>query len=84
MSHCLCAAPVSRSTCEDVCVFLFFTIFWVCVWCVYLTTLCVFISETPPPGYLSEDGETSDHQMNHSMDTGSLTDTKDLRTYQRF
>ncbi|XP_060008815.1 mothers against decapentaplegic homolog 3 isoform X2 [Lagenorhynchus albirostris] len=26
------------------------------------------IPETPPPGYLSEDGETSDHQMNHSMD----------------
>ncbi|KAI2574803.1 SMAD3 isoform 13, partial [Pan troglodytes] len=22
------------------------------------------IPETPPPGYLSEDGETSDHQMN--------------------
>uniref|UniRef100_A0A672NGB0 Mothers against decapentaplegic homolog n=1 Tax=Sinocyclocheilus grahami TaxID=75366 RepID=A0A672NGB0_SINGR len=30
-----------------------------------------YIPETPPPGYLSEDGETSDHQMNHSMDTGS-------------
>ncbi|KAM5292754.1 mothers against decapentaplegic homolog 3 isoform 3-T3 [Ctenodactylus gundi] len=29
------------------------------------------IPETPPPGYLSEDGETSDHQMNHSMDAGS-------------
>lgn len=28
------------------------------------------IPETPPPGYLSEDGETSDHQMNHSMDAG--------------
>lgn len=28
------------------------------------------VSETPPPGYLSEDGETSDHQMNHSMDAG--------------
>ncbi|XP_053079809.1 mothers against decapentaplegic homolog 3 isoform X4 [Acinonyx jubatus] len=27
--------------------------------------------KTPPPGYLSEDGETSDHQMNHSMDAGS-------------
>jgi len=26
--------------------------------------------ETPPPGYLSEDGETSDHQMNPSMDAG--------------
>ncbi|MBN3306710.1 SMAD3 protein, partial [Amia calva] len=33
--------------------------------------LSVCISETPPPGYLSEDGETSDHQMNHSMDAGS-------------
>ncbi|XP_035299648.1 mothers against decapentaplegic homolog 3 isoform X4 [Cricetulus griseus] len=29
------------------------------------------IPETPPPGYLSEDGETSDHQMSHSMDAGS-------------
>ena len=28
-------------------------------------------SETPPPGYLSEDGETSDPQINHSMDTGT-------------
>ncbi|XP_071392358.1 mothers against decapentaplegic homolog 3b isoform X3 [Centroberyx affinis] len=27
--------------------------------------------KTPPPGYLSEDGETSDHQLNHSMDTSS-------------
>ncbi|RMB94216.1 hypothetical protein DUI87_29022 [Hirundo rustica rustica] len=27
-----------------------------------------YIPETPPPGYLSEDGETSDHQMNPSMD----------------
>ena len=33
--------------------------------------MCVCVLETPPPGYLSEDGETSDHQMNHSMDTGS-------------
>lgn len=33
--------------------------------------VCLCISETPPPGYLSEDGETSDHQMTHSMDTGS-------------
>ncbi|KAM6119146.1 mothers against decapentaplegic homolog 3 isoform X7 [Numenius arquata] len=30
-----------------------------------------YIPETPPPGYLSEDGETSDHQMNPSMDAGS-------------
>uniref|UniRef100_A0A674N8M4 Mothers against decapentaplegic homolog n=1 Tax=Takifugu rubripes TaxID=31033 RepID=A0A674N8M4_TAKRU len=29
----------------------------------------VFVLETPQPGYLSEDGETSDHQMTHSMDT---------------
>ncbi|MEE6503555.1 hypothetical protein FKM82_004856 [Ascaphus truei] len=29
-----------------------------------------YIPETPPPGYLSEDGDTSD-QMNHSMDAGS-------------
>uniref|UniRef100_A0AAY4DJT6 Mothers against decapentaplegic homolog n=1 Tax=Denticeps clupeoides TaxID=299321 RepID=A0AAY4DJT6_9TELE len=28
-----------------------------------------YIPETPPPGYVSEDGETSDHQMSHSMDT---------------
>ncbi|XP_070760902.1 mothers against decapentaplegic homolog 2 isoform X4 [Enoplosus armatus] len=27
--------------------------------------------ETPPPGYISEDGEASDQQMNQSMDTGS-------------
>ncbi|XP_067874270.1 mothers against decapentaplegic homolog 3b isoform X2 [Heterodontus francisci] len=33
-----------------------------------------YIPETPPPGYISEDGETSDHQMNHSMDTGSAAD----------
>ncbi|KAG5270305.1 hypothetical protein AALO_G00191170 [Alosa alosa] len=30
-----------------------------------------YIAETPPPGYISEDGETSDHPMSHSMDTGS-------------
>nr|XP_008118639.1 PREDICTED: LOW QUALITY PROTEIN: mothers against decapentaplegic homolog 3 [Anolis carolinensis] len=30
-----------------------------------------YIPETPPPGYLSEDGESSEHQMNHSMDAGS-------------
>uniref|UniRef100_A0AAY4BSW8 Mothers against decapentaplegic homolog n=1 Tax=Denticeps clupeoides TaxID=299321 RepID=A0AAY4BSW8_9TELE len=29
-----------------------------------------YIPETPPPGYLSEDGETSDHQMSR-MDAGS-------------
>lgn len=37
----------------------------------YLCIVYLCVSETPPPGYLSEDGETSDHQMNHSMDTGS-------------
>ncbi|TWW66576.1 Mothers against decapentaplegic -like protein 2 [Takifugu flavidus] len=30
-----------------------------------------YIAETPPPGYISEDGETSDQQMNQSMETGS-------------
>lgn len=33
--------------------------------------LCVS-TETPPPGYISEDGEASDQQMNQSMDTGTL------------
>lgn len=34
---------------------------------------CVCVStETPPPGYISEDGEASDQQMNQSMDTGTL------------
>lgn len=28
-------------------------------------------TETPPPGYISEDGEASDQQMNQSMDTGT-------------
>ncbi|KFP76033.1 Mothers against decapentaplegic 2, partial [Apaloderma vittatum] len=31
-----------------------------------LGNLC---QETPPPGYISEDGETSDQQLNQSMDT---------------
>ncbi|NXG04536.1 SMAD2 protein, partial [Sakesphorus luctuosus] len=30
-----------------------------------------YIPETPPPGYISEDGETNDQQLNQSMDTGS-------------
>ncbi|XP_066195247.1 mothers against decapentaplegic homolog 2 isoform X5 [Sylvia atricapilla] len=30
-----------------------------------------YIPETPPPGYISEDGETSDQQLNQSMDTGT-------------
>lgn len=29
-------------------------------------------TETPPPGYISEDGETSDQQMNQSMESGRL------------
>lgn len=33
----------------------------------------LFLStETPPPGYISEDGEASDQQMNQSMETGIL------------
>lgn len=39
---------------------------WVCIIC----DVFVCVAETPPPGYISEDGETSDHQMNRSMDTG--------------
>lgn len=45
-----------------------------CVLFIFLRVcVCVYhhVSETPPPGYLSEDGETSDHQMTHSMDTSS-------------
>ncbi|XP_061590365.1 mothers against decapentaplegic homolog 2 isoform X5 [Cololabis saira] len=30
-----------------------------------------YIPDTPPPGYMSEDGETSDQQMNQSMESGS-------------
>ncbi|XP_074472950.1 mothers against decapentaplegic homolog 2 isoform X1 [Sebastes fasciatus] len=30
-----------------------------------------YIPETPPPGYISEDGENSDQQMNQSMESGS-------------
>lgn len=33
---------------------------------------CFLSTETPPPGYISEDGEASDQQMNQSMDTGTL------------
>lgn len=32
----------------------------------------LFLIETPPPGYISEDGETSDQQLNQSMDTGNI------------
>ncbi|KAH0512015.1 Mothers against decapentaplegic-like protein 1 [Microtus ochrogaster] len=38
------------------------------------------IPETPPPGYLSEDGETSDHQMNHSMDAVILGSPRNRET----
>lgn len=31
--------------------------------------MCSYFTETPPPGYLSEDGETNDPQLNHGMDT---------------
>ncbi|XP_017266207.1 mothers against decapentaplegic homolog 2 isoform X1 [Kryptolebias marmoratus] len=30
-----------------------------------------YIPDTPPPGYMSEDGETNDQQMNQSMESGS-------------
>ncbi|KGL74979.1 Mothers against decapentaplegic 2 [Tinamus guttatus] len=30
---------------------------------------CETTQKTPPPGYISEDGETSDQQLNQSMDT---------------
>lgn len=30
------------------------------------------LTETPPPGYISEDGEASDQQMNQSMESGKL------------
>lgn len=34
----------------------------------------MFFTETPPPGYISEDGETSDQQMSQSMETGRLAE----------
>lgn len=37
---------------------------------------CCFFTETPPPGYISEDGETSDQQMNQSMETGRLVECR--------
>ncbi len=37
-----------------------------------ITALFICLTETPPPGYISEDGEASDQQMNQSMDTGTL------------
>lgn len=38
-----------------------------------LTSPCTVSTETPPPGYISEDGEASDQQMNQSsMDTGTV------------
>lgn len=38
--------------------------------CYGCVSFVMCVAETPPPGYISEDGETSDHQMNRSMDTG--------------
>lgn len=40
----------------------------------YSCVAVCFFTETPPPGYISEDGETSDQQMNQSMETGRLID----------
>lgn len=43
--------------------------------------MCVFVcvsTETPPPGYISEDGETSDQQMNQSMETGRIESRQGL------
>lgn len=40
----------------------------------FLFHVCVIFAETPPPGYISEDGETSDQQMNQSMETGRLVE----------
>lgn len=39
-----------------------------------------FLAETPPPGYISEDGETSDQQLNQSMDTGKFFFFTTLKT----
>lgn len=45
----------------------------------------LYVTETPPPGYLSEDGETHDHQLNHSMDTGESHDsTHNSGTYSSY
>ncbi|NXJ06879.1 SMAD2 protein, partial [Odontophorus gujanensis] len=40
-----------------------------------------YIPETPPPGYISEDGETSDQQLNQSMDTGNISFFTTLKTW---
>uniref|UniRef100_A0A4W5MGT4 SMAD family member 3 n=1 Tax=Hucho hucho TaxID=62062 RepID=A0A4W5MGT4_9TELE len=37
-----------------------------------------YIPETPPPGYLSEDGEASDHHLNILLDTGQVTHTQPI------
>lgn len=54
---------------------------------IFLFHICVFSTETPPPGYISEDGETSDQQMNQSMETGRIvgrgaSDHASLKKYQ--
>lgn len=43
--------------------------------------LYFFKTETPPPGYISEDGETSDQQLNQSMDTGKIFTTSKICVY---
>lgn len=42
-----------------------------------------YIPETPPPGCVSKDGETSDQQLNQSMDTGknSFENTSVIRQH---
>lgn len=48
-------------------------------------SLFLYVTETPPPGYLSEDSETHDHQLNHSMDTGeSYESTHNSSTYSLY
>ncbi|KFR16043.1 Mothers against decapentaplegic 2, partial [Opisthocomus hoazin] len=43
-----------------------------------------FLTETPPPGYISEDGETSDQQLNQSMDTGQIDYFSSLKFSVKF
>lgn len=38
----------------------------------FIISPLLILAETPPPGYISEDGETSDQQMSQSMETGRL------------
>lgn len=39
---------------------------------VFTCIISSLFTDTPPPGYISEDGETSDQQMNQSMESGRL------------